>query len=134
MTLISMHRKLVAVNAFGVTLATVLYLSLHGLDRRIEETIGWMVIAAAGTFLANRLLVRVQGAHRERPTDTVDSSPTERQMLNAVFWIPITLLGLSTLMILALDNPLRWASWMIIVIGGYIGRDVEAIARLSQTR
>lgn len=129
-----MHRKLVALNTLGVSFATVLYLSLHGFDRQIEETIGWTVIAAAGTFLAHRLLVRVQGAHRERPTDTVVSSPTERHMLNAVFWIPITLLGLSTLMILALDNPLRWASWMIIVIGGYIGRDVEAIARLSQAR
>ncbi|ALV07069.1 hypothetical protein DES44_2558 [Roseateles depolymerans] len=129
-----MHRKLVALNTLGVSFATVLYLGLHGFDRQIEETIEWTVIAAAGTFLTNRLLVRVQGANRERPTDTVDSSPTETQMLNAVFWIPITLLGISALMILALDNPLRWASWMIIVIGGYIGRDVEAIARLSQTR
>lgn len=132
MNLISMHWRLLALNTFGVSFCSVLYVGIHGLDQQMERTLAWMFFAAAGTSIANRFLISIQASDHETPDAEVDGSPHEKRMLDVVIWIPAVLLATSTMLIVMLENPLPSTAWMLIVLGGYIGRDIEAIARLRK--
>lgn len=132
MNLISLHRNLAVLNSLGLVFVSAIYVAIHGMDRQLWHTLGWAGVAAIGTFVGGRWLTSKFGSASENPEDRVDDSSYLQGMSNVVIWTPVVLFAVLTAAVAAMESPLPSVAWMIVVVGGYVGRDVEAFVRLRK--
>lgn len=131
MSQISLQRSVFALNVLGLLFVSALYVAIHGFDRQIWHTLGWAGVAAIGTFAGSRWLRKLSGADVENPEDE-DGSSYSQGVSNVVFWTPVVIFAMLTAAVAALESPLSSVAWMMIVVGGYVGRDAEALVRLRK--
>lgn len=130
MRILDLHRKLLIGNCSGLSVVLTLSTLIYGLDRAIWDTFQWLALTILCSFLVFR--TSVAQSIDDRADTKVDGSPVEKSMLMIVVWTPAVMLACLFAATLVSRSLFDSLGWMVMAIGFFIGRDIEAVIRLRK--